>query len=295
MTIELRSQGMARLFEPSARLDKLASGLMFGEGPVWSRPEACLYFVEIIGSRINRFVPGRGIQTVIEDTGHANGMTFDREGRLLVAGWSSRTVWRREQDGAQVVVASHFEGRKINTPNDLVVRSDGSIYWTDSDGGFFIPGMEGDDVQRYLDFSGVFRIPPGGGEPQAVIRDAVFPNGLAFSPDEKLLYLTDTRERCLRVFDVDDDGSVSNGRLFYELTGEEAGHADGMKVDLDGNVYCTGPGGVHVLSPAGELLGRILVPDDCTNMAWGDDGRTLYITAFHSLYRIRTLVPGAQP
>jgi gluconolactonase len=205
-------------------------------------------------------------------------------------------VWRREVDGSHTTLASHFEGRAVNTPNDIVVRSDGSIYWTDSDGGFYIPGMEGADTQRYLDFSGVYRIPPDGGEMQLVIRDGLFPNGLAFSPDERRLYVTDTRERHIRVFDVAADGSVSNPRVFYQLQGEEAGHADGMKVDVQGNVYCTGPGGVHVLSPAGELLGRIRMPDDCTNMAWGgDDARTLYITAFHSLFRIRTKVAGLRP
>jgi gluconolactonase len=296
MIVEIRSEAMKALVDPAATLDKVAHGLEFGEGPVWDRRAGCLYFVEIIGSRILRFTPGAGIETVVRDTGHANGMTFDRDGRLLVAGWSSRTVWRREHDGSHTTLASHYRGKALNTPNDIVVRSDGSIYWTDSDGGFYIPGMEGQDVQRYLDFSGVYRIPPDGGEMELVIREGLFPNGLAFSPDESLLYVSDTRERHVRVFDVAKDGSVSNARVFYRLEGEEAGHADGMKVDVQGNVYCTGPGGVHVLSRAGELLGRLRIPDDCTNMAWGgEDGCSLYITAFHSLFRIRTKVPGVRP
>lgn len=296
MIVEIRSEAMKEIVDPAATLDKIGHGLEFGEGPVWDRRAGCLYFVEIIGSRIRRFTPGVGIETLVPDTGHANGMTFDREGRLLVAGWSSRTVWRREHDGSHTTLVAHFEGKAINTPNDIVMRSDGSIYWTDSDGGFYIPGMEGEDVQRYLDFSGVFRIPPDGGPIQPVIRDGLFPNGLAFSPDESLLYVTDTRDRYVRVFDVAADGSVHNGRVFYRLQGEEAGHADGMKIDVAGNVYCTGPGGIHVVSPSGELLGRLLVPDDCTNMAWGgEDARSLYITAFHSLYRIRTRIPGPQP
>lgn len=296
MIVEIRSEAMKALVDPAASLDKIAHGLEFGEGPVWDKRTDSLLFVEIIGSRINRFTPNVGLEVVVPDTGHANGMTFDHQARLLVAGWSSRTVWRREHDGSHTTLASHYQGKAINTPNDIVVRSDGSIYWTDSDGGFYIPGMEGNDVQRYLDFSGVYRIPPDGGEPQLVIREGLFPNGLAFSPDEKLLYVTDTRGRHLRVFDVAPDGSVGNARIFYELQGEEPGHADGMKIDVRGNVYCTGPGGIHVLSPAGELLGRIRVPDDCTNMAWGDkDGCSLYITAFHSLYRIRTQIPGMQP
>lgn len=296
MKVDRYAPALDAIVGASPQLDRIAYGLSFGEGPVWDRRAGALYFVDIIASRIHRWTPGAGLETVMTETGHANGMTFDREGRLLVAGWSSRTVWRREHDGSLTTLASHCGGKAINTPNDIVVHSDGSIYWTDSDGGLYIPGMEGDDIQRYLDFSGVFRIPPGGGEAVPVQKDGAFPNGLAFSPDESLLYLTDTRDRHLRVFDVLPDGGLANGRVFYELVGEEPGHADGMKVDIEGNLYCTGPAGVHILSPSGQLLGRLHVPADCTNMAWGDeDGKSLYITSFHSVYRVRLKVPGIRP
>jgi gluconolactonase len=296
MKVDVYSPALEAIVGPAPRLDRIAYGLSFGEGPVWHRGEGALYFVDIIGSRVHRWTPGKGLETVISETGHANGMTFDHEGRLLVAGWSSRTVWRREHDGSLITLASHYKGQAINTPNDIVVRSDGSIYFTDSDGGFYIPGMEGEDVQRYLDFSGVFRIPPQGGEPAAVLTEGAFPNGLAFSPDESLMYVTDTRDRVIRVFDVTADGGFANGRVFYELMGEEVGHADGMKVDVEGNIYCTGPAGVHILSPQGKLLGRLHVPADCTNMAWGDeDGRSLYITTFHSVFRVRLKIAGIRP
>ncbi|MDB6002631.1 MAG: SMP-30/gluconolaconase/LRE-like region-containing protein [Rhizobacter sp.] len=296
MKVDAYSPALEAIVPRSARLDRIAYGLSFGEGPVWDQRGGALYFVDIIASRVHRWTPGVGVETVIPNTGHANGMTFDHEGRLLVAGWSSRTVWRREHDGSLTTLASHFEGKALNTPNDIVVHSNGAIYFTDSDGGLFIPGMEGEDVQRYLDFSGVFRIPPGGGDAVAVLTRGAFPNGLAFSPDESLLYVTDTRDRHISVFDVQADGSLANGRVFYELKGEEVGHADGMKVDVEGNVYCTGPAGIHILSPDGELLGRLHVPADCTNMAWGDDdAKSLYITTFHSVFRVRLKIAGIRP
>lgn len=296
MDLDIVKPAIKDIVDTRRALSRIVTGLMFGEGPVWDKRSGKLFFVEIIGDRLRQWTPGVGLETVMSPTGHANGMTFDHNGRLLVAGWSSRTVWRREKDGSQATLASHFEGKKINTPNDIVVKSDGAIYWTDSDGGLYIPGMEGEDVQKYLDFSGVFRISPDGTQIKAIIEDEAFPNGIAFSPDESRLYVTDTWRRWIRVHDVKSDGSVTNARVFYELQGDEVGHADGMKVDSEGNVYCTGPGGIHVLDPNGNLLGRLRIPEDCTNMAWGDDDwRSLYITTFRSVFKARVQVPGIPP
>lgn len=293
MDVEFLAPGMHEVVDPDPPLERIAGGLSFGEGPVWDRRAGCLYFVDIIESRIHRWTPGKGLETVAEATGHANGMTFDRDGRLLVAGWSGRTVWRREADGGTTILASHYDGKKVNTPNDLVVRSDGSIYWTDSDGGLFIPAMDGEDIQKYLDFSGVYRIPPDGGAMELVVPDMPFPNGLAFSPDEKVLYVSDTWAKEIRAFDVRADGSLGKGRSFYKLVGPESGHADGVKVDQAGNVYSTGPGGLHVIAPDGTLLGRMRFTDEGTNLAWGgDDWRTLFITTFHTIYRTRVKIPG---
>jgi len=260
---------------------------------VWDKRTGQLYWVNIVGNTIWKWKPGVGREVVLPPSGHANGMTFDKEGRLTVAGWCSRTIYRFEHDGTITTIASKYQDKKFNSPNDIVVRSDGSTYWTDSAGGLVIPGMVAQDVQRYLDMMGVFRLTPDGKEVQLVIADCTYPNGLAFSPDEKILYVNDTRLALIRAFDVNPDGSVGPGRIFHKLTGTEDGVADGMKCDVEGNVYCTGPGGVHVIAPDGRLLGRLKIPGHCTNMGFGDDDwKSLYATTFKQVYRTRVKVPG---
>jgi gluconolactonase len=293
MDIEVLHPAMREIADPQVPLVQIAHGTTFAEGPVWDRRNGCLYFTDIVEDTIWRWTPGIGKEMAVHPSGHADGMTIDHEGRLLVAGWASRSVWRREADGSLLPLVTHYQGTKINTPNDIVMHSSGAIYWTDGDGAFYIPGMESHDLQRYLDFNAVFRLSPDGRDLTPIITDFTFPNGLVFSPDEKLLYVNDTRQSLVRIFDVNADGSVSNGRIFYELQGAEIGHADGMKVDRKGNLYCTGPAGIHVISPEGTLLGRIKVPAECTNMAWGDeDWNSLYITTHHVIFRARLNIPG---
>ena len=293
MDIDMVAPGLERIAGPDPPLDRIAHGLTFSEGLVWDRRNGQLFFVDIIGNTIWKWVPGVGREIVLRPSDHANGMTFDRQGRLVVAGWSKRTIWRLESDGRIITLASRFQGKKLNSPNDIVVRSDGSIYWTDPPGGLVIPGMVAEDVQRYLDVQGVFRLSPDGQEVSLVIEDCVYPNGLAFSPDESLLYVNDSRLGIIRIFDVRADGSVGPGRLFHKLAGSEPGVADGMKVDIEGNVYCTGPGGVHVIDPKGKPLGRLKIPGHSTNMAWGgEDWRFLYVTTYNSVYRTRMKIPG---
>jgi len=293
MDIDLAAPELERLIDKYPPLDRIAYGLVFGEGPVWDRRNQQLFWVEIIGNTIWKWKPGVGREIVLRPSGHANGMSFDRKGRLVVAGWSTRTIWRFEQDGSMATIASRYEGKKLNSPNDIVVRSDGSIYWTDSAGGLLIPGMVAEDTQRYLDVQGVYRLSPDGKDVQLVIEDCTYPNGLAFTPDERILYVNDSRLGIIRAFDVNADGSVGPGRLFHQLIGEEAGVADGMKVDVEGNVYCTGPGGVHVINREGKLVGRLKIPGHSTNLAWGDeDWCSLYVTTYHSVYRTRVKVPG---
>jgi gluconolactonase len=272
--------------------DEVAHGITFGEGPVWDRRGGRLLFTDIIGDTIWQWKPGAGQQVVVHPSRHANGMTLDRDGRLVVAGWSARTIWRVEPDGAFTTIASRHEGKKFNSPNDIVVRSDGVIYWTDSPGGLVIPGMVGDDMQRHLDIQGVFCLTPSG-EVHLAIADCVYPNGLAFSKDESILYVNDTRLGIIRAFDASKDGSVGPGRLFHKLTGNEPGVADGMKVDVEDNVYCTGPGGIHVMDRSGTLLGRLLIAGHCTNICWGeDDWRSLFVTTYHNVLRTRLNIPG---
>lgn len=293
MDIERIAPGLDRIVESHPPFDRVAHGIQFGEGPVWDRRTGQLYFVDILGNTIWKWKPGVGREVVLHPSGYADGMTFDRDGRLLVAGWSLRTVWRFEKDGSIKTLVSHYQGKKINTPNDIVVKSDGSIYWTDSRGGLIIPGMVPEDCQQYLDYQGVFRLAPDGKQISLVIGDCQSPNGLAFTPDESVLYVNDTLLGHIRAFDVRADGSLGPGRLFYKLMGKEEGVADGMKVDVEGNVYCTGPGGIHVMDPKGNLLGRLKIHGHCTNMGWGDgDWRSLYITTHDSVYRMRVKIPG---
>lgn len=286
------AHGFDKILPTNAKMETIPAQSTFAEGPVWNTREGYLLWSDAFEDKIMKWKPGEGVSTFLAPTGRALGMTYDREGRLLVAGWSSRTVWRMEHDGRMVVLASHYQGVRINTPNDIVVRSDGSIYWTDSSGALEIPNFPAEDVQQYLDFKAVFRLSPDGSVLIPVVADFESPNGLAFSPDEKLLYANDTRRRHIRVWDVQSDGSLTNGRVFYEDMGTERGNPDGMKVDVEGNVYCRASGGIHVIDPAGKLLGRILIPD-ISNMAWGDpDWRTLYITGHHDIYRLGLNIPG---
>ncbi len=294
MKTDLIEPEFERLVHSNPPLDKIAHGIIFGEGPVWDRRHHQLFWVDIIGNRIWKWKPGVGREIVLEPTGHANGLTFDREGRLVVAGWCARKVWRMEKDGSITTLVTHYRGKRINTPNDIVVRSDGSIYWTDTATGLINIGMVPEDTQQYLDFQAVFCLSPDGKQVTVVSDDGVYPNGIAFSPDESLLYVNYSRHgQMIRVFDVHPDGTVGPGRLFHKMTGIEPGGCDGMKVDIEGNIYVTGSGGIHVIDPRGRLLGRLMIPEHCTNMAWGDeDWKSLYITTYHSVLRTRVKVPG---
>ena len=212
---------------------------------------------------------------------------------MPLSGYCLSSSVRFEHDGSITTIASNYKGKKFNSPNDIVVHSSGATYWTDSAGGLVIPGMVAEDCQRYLDVQGVFRLSPDGKKVTLPIADCTYPNGLCFSPDEKILYVNDSRLGLIRAFKMNEDGSCGPGKLFHTMQGDEAGVADGMKCDVEGNVYCTGPNGVHIIDPKGRLLGRLKVPGHSTNMAWGDDDWcSLYVTTYNSVYRTRVKVPG---
>jgi gluconolactonase len=228
----------------------------------------------------------------MQPTGQALALTYDRQARMVATGWSSRSIWRLEPDGSKTVLATHYQGKKINTPNDLVVKSDGAIYWTDAVGALSIAIFSPDDIQQYLDFQCVFRLSPDGSSLAPLDDDFSGINGIAFSPDESLLYVNDIQRKHIYAYDVQPDGTLANRRLFYEALGDERGAPDGMKVDTEGNVYCTGPGGIHVVDPKGNLLGRFLLMYS-TNMCWGEaDWRTFFVTTRANTYRIRLNIPG---
>jgi len=293
MDTEMFVPGFKRIVSGDAVLEKMAGGMIFTEGPVWHGIENCLYWTDIIGDTIRKWTPGQGTSIFMQPSGKADGMTLDHEGRLIVAGWSSRTVWRLEKDGSTTTLASHYEGKRLNTPNDIVVKSDGTVYFTDPSNGIRNVGMQGDDIQKYIDYEAVYRLDLEDSSLTLLLDDMINPNGLCFSPDESLLYINDTPRRHIRVFDMQPDGTISNGRLFADLIHDDGGAPDGMKVDVEGNVYCTGPGGVWVTDPQGNHLGRLLTPEHCANFAFGGpDMKTMYFTARSSLYRMRLQIPG---
>jgi gluconolactonase len=273
--VDMTVPGFERIVLEDTVLERVSHGLVFTEGPVWDARQGALIWTDIRGDKILRWTPGKGQTTILEPTGKANGLTLDAQNRIVAAGWGSRTVWRWEPDGTHTVLASTYGGKKLNSPNDIVVKSDGSIWWTDPDGGLYNTGMCGEDVQKYLELCGVYRVNPDGSGITLVTDQVQGPNGLCFSPD------------------VQPDGSLDNGRIFYTDTGTEPGVPDGMKVDMEGNVYCTASSGIHVIDPNGKLLGRIKVPEHVANMAWGDaDFRTMYICAREVVYRTRLGIPG---
>ncbi|MBD3183043.1 SMP-30/gluconolactonase/LRE family protein [Candidatus Poribacteria bacterium] len=274
-----------------SKLERLVTGFEFTEGPVWDTVQKCLFFSDIPGNKIYRWENGKGLNLFREPSGKSNGLTFDKQRRLVACEHANRRVSRTEEDGTVITIADSFNGKKLNSPNDVVVKSDGSIYFTDPPYGLTADfGVLG---EQELPFQGVYRLSADGENLQLLVDDFEKPNGLAFSPDESLLYIDDTDGINIRVFDVNDDGTISNSRAFTEISGDEEGNVDGMKVDSQGNVYVTGPGGIWIFDPDGNKLGRIDIPEVSANMAWGDDDwKTLYITASTSLYKIQLGIKG---
>ena len=292
--VDLLAPGAERIVGKNPPLDIIARDIIFGEGPVWDAKNKQLYFTDIIGDTIWKWRPKGGLEVVMKPTVKADGLALDLEYRVVVAGWGGRTVFRIENDGSCTTLADRWQGKKLSSPNDIVVSSDGAIWFTDPVGGLLNVGMVGDDLQRYNDKQPVFRISPDGKQMTVATDEFVYPNGLCFSPDEKLLYINCSRERLIRVYDVKPDGTLGKGRLFYQYTGPERGVPDGLKCDSEGNVYCTAPGGIFIHDPSGKVLARIKTPGHhATNIAWGDDDwRSLYITMIGSVVRTRLNVAG---
>jgi gluconolactonase len=271
----------------SSPAERLATGFEFTEGPLW-HPDGYLLFVDIRRSLIYRLAPGGRPEIVRENSGSSNGLTFDLQGRLIMCEGDNRQVTRREPNGTITPIAQRWEGKRLHRPNDVVGRSDGSIYFTN-------PGGRLQPPEREIDFSGVHRITPDG-RVTVVITDTEYPNGLAFSPDERILYVANTRQSMhIRAYHVQPDGTVINGWIFADMSSDEPdGVPDGMKVDVAGRVYCTGPGGCWVFHPAGNHLGIIRLPEIPANCAWGGpDNRTMFFTARTSVYSMRMKTRGA--
>lgn len=294
------------IISPNPKIIKLAEGFVFTEGPVWVRGGGYLLFSDPNSNRIYRYDRDGGLSVFREKSGYAgtdiaeygqpgsNGLTLDGEGRLTINEHGNRRITRLEKDGSMTVLAERYDGKRLNSPNDLVYRSDGSLFFTDPP--FGLPKFF-DDPRKELPFSGVFCLREG--KLRLVGKDLSGPNGIALSPDEKYLYVGnwDPKKKVVMRYDVHPDCTLANGRVFYDMkdgAGEDA--IDGVKVDREGNVYVSGPGGIWILSPGGKHLGTIIAPLNPHNFAWGDDdGKTLYMTAGSRLYRMRLGIPGVRP
>ena len=299
MPIEKVSPNLDRIASSDQDIEQLGEGYRLAEGPVWYHEGDYLLFSDIPGNRRYKWSPREGVTLFLEPTDEGNGLTRDRQGRLVACEHKARRMTRLEDDGTITVLADRYQGKPLNNTNDVVVKSDGTIYFTD-------PVELSTNLD--LDFSGVYRISPDLSTLTLLERDMLNPNGLALSPDEKVLYVDDSRNWELRAFDVQPDGTVTKNRVFFDFKQKapifvdmmkavgttRTGNPDGMKVDVEGNIYCTGPGGVWIIDPSGEHLGTILTgANRATNCAWGDnDWKTLYITTFTTLARIRLKVPG---
>jgi gluconolactonase len=275
----------------SRQFEKPGTGFLFTEGPVWHPPGRFLLFSDMPGDHLRRWSAADGITTFRKPCHMSNGLAYDRQGRLLTCEHATSRVTRTEADGRIVPLATHYQGKELNSPNDIVCKADGGIYFTDPPYGRL--KFYGVERPQALSFQGVYRV---GGDPKSpalLVDDFDRPNGLCFSLDERRLFINDTARQHIRVFDVTPAGTLSSGRLWAETKGDKPGAPDGMKIDAAGAVYCCGPGGIHVFDPTGSLREIIEVPERTANFAWGDDDlRSLFITATTSLYRLRVETPG---
>ncbi len=301
-SIERLAPGFDALVSPDAMVEKIADGFQFIEGPVWvgGESEGYLLFSDIPANKVLRWTQDAGVSVFLAPvlapdaatgaTGGSNGLTLDLEGRLVLCEHGNRRVARLEDDGSRTTLADRFDGKRLNSPNDIVYHSDGSAYFTDPPYG--LPGQD-DDPGKEVDWNGIYRLLPNG-EVQHLAHQSR-PNGIGLSPDQKTLYVanSDRQEPVWMAYPVKEDGLLGEGSVLHDSSSsDDEGVPDGLAVDSLGNVWATGPGGVWVLSPEGEHLGTIKPAENPANAGFGDDGRTLYMTARTGLYRVRVLVTG---
>jgi gluconolactonase len=294
MPVTVHSERVRELVDENAAVEQIATGFLFTEGPIWMA-DGSLHFSDMPGDKRRRWHPDEGVTVLRDPSNKCNGMTRDNDGNLIVCEHVTSSVVREYPDGSRETIATHWGDKELNSPNDVIVASDGSIIFTDPTYGRM--PVFGVEREQELDFQGVYRLPAGGGDLELLVDDFEQPNGLCFTPDESQLYVNDTVRAHIRVFDVGAGHQLSNGRVFAEGigTGDLASGelVDGMKLDERGNVYVTGPKGVWIFAPDGEHLGVIEVPENVGNVNWGGEGwRDLFIPASTSVYRVRMKVGG---
>ena len=295
-----------RLVPPGVVVERVVGGRKWVEGPVWNRPDGYLLFSDIPANSVLKWQQGKGTSVFLQPSGYtgktpflgpepgSNGLAFDRENRLLFAAHGDRRIARVEANGKAKTLADRFEGRRLNSPNDLVVKSNGDIYFTDPP--FGLP-QSYDDPHKELPFQGVYRYGRDG-KLTLLIKDIKAPNGIAFSPDEKRLYVSnaDPMNALWMVFDLKANGTIESGRVLFAagaFTKSKPGGPDGMKVDQKGNIFAAGPGGVYVLTPDGQHLGTLDLDAPTGNVAWGEDGSTLFIASNTNIFRVKLTTKGA--
>lgn len=295
-----------KLIPPNVRVERVVSGRKWVEGPVWNRKEGYLLFSDIPTNSVIKWQEGKGTSVYLKPSGYtgkalfegpepgSNGLAFDPQGRLVLAEHGDRRIARLERNGRQTTLVDRFEGKRINSPNDVVFRSNGDLYFTDPPFGL---SKSFDDPRKETPFQGVYKYSKDG-KLALLTRGIKAPNGIAFSPDEKRLYISnaDPMNAVWMAFDVKSDGTIENGRVLFNATAwtkTKPGVPDGMKVDEAGNIFGAGPGGIHVISPGGKHLGSIETGVPTGNLAWGEDGSTLFITSNTNVFRLRLATKGA--
>ena len=295
MTQVEAASAFQQLVGDAPTVERLDTGFVFTEGPIWDPVGKQLFFSDMPGDTRRRWAPGDGVSEVRKPSNKCNGMAYDADGNLLVCEHATSSLVKEAPDGSRTVLASHWKGKELNSPNDVIVALNGDIYFSDPVYGR-MPGF-GVERDQDLDFQGVYRIPAGTDELQLVADDFDQPNGMCMSPDESVLYINDTARAHIRAYPVGPNGPFGQGRVFIEGVGNgviEDGVVDGMKCDAAGNVWVTGPEGVWVIDPTGRHLGTVQVPENVGNINWGgDDWSTLFIAASSSLYRLSTTTSAA--
>jgi len=294
MTTLTNTDRFYELVPKGAKVERLGTGFTFTEGPVWNHRGRFLLFSDMPGDVRRRWDASGGVREIARPSNKGNGMTYEADGSLLVCEHATSSVVRIREDGGRETVVSRYKGKELNSPNDVIVASDGRIYFSDPTYGRM--PVFGVERKQDLSFQGVYRVQASGQGIELLADDFEQPNGLCFSPDQSLLYVNDSSRAHIRAFRVAKDGAIDRGSVFFDHIGSgalEEGIPDGMKCDAEGNIYVTGPGGIWVIGPKAELLGRIEVPENVGNLNWGgDDWKTLFICASTSLYKIDLNVGG---